>query len=90
MATGGPFEQNGADIEAPSYDTSILVFSNPHAAERASRAVSGTLGRGPNVAVYRVGRVYVADSVGFIVPMAPSLPTLTRSAINACLKDTGY
>lgn len=83
---GGPFQRDGADVEAPSYSVDVYLFDSAAAARRASDAIRPT----QNKAGYVIGRAVVVDSVGSIGPTPAGLPQPTRAAVRNCLRATGY
>lgn len=83
---GGPFQQGGADVEAPTYDVDLYLFDSAEAAHAALTE----LPKAPNVAHYSLGRAVVADSVGSIGSIPATLPAETQAAIRSCLRQTGY
>ncbi len=83
---GGPFQQGGADVEAPLYTVDLYLFDTPAAATAAAGAIHATQNR----TRYALGRAVVADSVGSIGPTPATLPQPTQAAIRNCLRQTGY
>jgi len=84
--TGGPYQQGGADYEAPLYSTKLYLFETPAAA----RTAASTIRDQTDYAHYAIGRAVVVDDVAFITAVAATLPHPTQTAIRSCLGRTGY